>query len=441
MNAPRSTLQARSTPAGTLASLFSGFEYGFAGLIVFLASGAVIMGIFRAADQSDSGWIQILWGVMYSITVLLIIARRRQVARAFRLLRKDPLLLGLILYTMASFLWAADPVLTGKRVIIFGATTLMGVYLAVRFSLYDIARIVGGATFCATILSLIVLVVAPDIGLYVDGRAIGIQGVFGNKNILGRATSLGVAMAFFLWKDPWAGRTSLWAMAFYVMFAVTLLSQSITSALAVAVVVVLSPLLGTLRVRGKLLIPIASVTAMFLGTIIYFVLTNSKYLLTLLGRDLTLSGRLPIWGATVLLIYSNLFLGYGYGADWLNAMGDLAFLFQESFSNWEPTHAHNGFLQIGFELGLIGLGLLVVHLLVFTARAVRWVRLNPSSYAAYIPLAFIVVLVAANLTQSTMMSRNNVYWILYVALSLSLSNLLLARKRQQNRSRGELDGA
>lgn len=405
--------------------LFQRFERCFAGTVIFLASGAILQGILRAGDEmTTGGWIYLVWGSAYAITACLVIVRHREVAQVLRVLRQEPLLVALLVYTALSFLWASDPLLTGRRVVIFGGTVLIGVYLAARFSLYEIFRLAGMGLAIAGFLSVVVVFLFPEIGLNQDSRPIGIEGIFGNKNTLGRALSLGAALSFFLGLDKWIERRKFWIGTFLILATIVFFSQSKTSLVALAVVILLVPLFQLLRSPGKLLIPSLIVIGSVLSVLGLLVYANWNSILALLGRDETLSSRLAIWYATVVMILQEPWLGYGYGADWLRELGSFGYLFNQYFEDWEPGHAHNGLLQVGFELGAVGVILLGGHLFRFAEKSVRWIRMRSQSYAAFLPLAFLVTLVGANTTQTTILSRNGVYWVLYVAISLALSRAI-----------------
>jgi len=430
----RSASASPSTPSvrHVLRVLLRRFEQGFAGTVIFLASGAILQGILRAGDEmTTGGWIYFVWGSAYAITAGLVIVRRREVAQVLRVLRRDPLLVALLVYTALSFLWASDPLLTGRRVVIFGGTVLIGVYLAARFSLYEIFRLAGVGLAMAGFLSVVVVFLFPEIGLDQDSWAIGIQGIFGNKNTLGRALSLGAALSFLLGLDKWIKRRKFWIGTFLILATIVFFSQSKTSLVALAVVILLVPFFQLLRSPGKLLISSLIVIGGVLSVLGLAVYANWGSILALLGRDETLSNRLVIWYATVVMILQEPWLGYGYGADWLKEVGSHSYLLNQYFKDWEPGHAHNGLLQVGFELGAIGVILLGGHLFRFVKKSVRWVRMRSQSYAAFLPLAFLATLLGANTTQTTILSRNGVYWMLYVAISLALSRAI---SRDQVRS-------
>ena len=84
------------------------------------------------------------------------------------------------------------------------------------------------------------------------------------------------------------------------------------------------------------------------------------FLFTLLGKDVTLTGRTGIWSAVLDSIAKRPLLGYGYQAFWLGLEG-------ESYRvilavSWVLAQAQNGFLDVTLEMGIAGL---TIVLLVF----------------------------------------------------------------------------
>jgi O-antigen ligase len=78
-------------------------------------------------------------------------------------------------------------------------------------------------------------------------------------------------------------------------------------------------------------------------------------------------------------------------------------------------HAHNGFLDLTLELGLIGLLIFLVGYLVAFGRAVRTLR-NDSQAAGFWQVAVLVFLLAANVGESMLLEYNGVWWVLYLAI-------------------------
>jgi exopolysaccharide production protein ExoQ len=80
------------------------------------------------------------------------------------------------------------------------------------------------------------------------------------------------------------------------------------------------------------------------------------YLVILLERDVTLTGRTELWQDLIAMTHNSLF-GVGYESFWL---GDrMQYLWDKKQYWWHPSEAHNGYLEIYLELGIIGIALLI----------------------------------------------------------------------------------
>jgi exopolysaccharide production protein ExoQ len=82
------------------------------------------------------------------------------------------------------------------------------------------------------------------------------------------------------------------------------------------------------------------------------------FLFSLLGKDVTLTGRTGIWSAVLDSIAKRPLLGYGYQAFWLGLEG-------ESYRvilavSWVLAQAQNGFLDVMLEMGIAGLAIVVL---------------------------------------------------------------------------------
>jgi exopolysaccharide production protein ExoQ len=87
--------------------------------------------------------------------------------------------------------------------------------------------------------------------------------------------------------------------------------------------------------------------------------------------------------------------------------------------NFVPPHGHNGFLDVALDVGFVGLGLFVLTFLWTCWRALRYSYASNRSYD-YWSIAFLAFLAMNNMTESYLLRLANVYWTLYVAVSLSL---------------------
>jgi len=111
------------------------------------------------------------------------------------------------------------------------------------------------------------------------------------------------------------------------------------------------------------------------------------------GRDPTLTGRTNIWNA-VLSAHTNPLVGTGYESFWLGSRLKQVW----SLAGFGINEAHNGYLEVYLNLGLIGLFLLVAFLIASYRTICR--RLDASSSLAPLSLALWTILPLYNVTEA-----------------------------------------
>jgi len=99
-------------------------------------------------------------------------------------------------------------------------------------------------------------------------------------------------------------------------------------------------------------------------------------------------------------------------------------------------HAHNGFLDLGLDLGLLGVAILALCLVANFARGVALLRSSRNPEGLW-PLVYLTFFVLYNLTESTILIRNNIFWVLFVTIVVSLG----AWRSSVRVSRGSSEGA
>ena len=87
----------------------------------------------------------------------------------------------------------------------------------------------------------------------------------------------------------------------------------------------------------------------------------------MLGKDPTLSMRTEMWDYLWMEVEKKIFLGYGYGTYWIIGSSEMA-NFAAIFSGFQVNQAHNGYLEIMLQLGLIGITLFAIILIILIYR-------------------------------------------------------------------------
>ena len=167
-------------------------------------------------------------------------------------------------------------------------------------------------------------------------------------------------------------------------------------------------------------VAISMTTAVF-GTV-GFIALNLGNLTSALDRDITLTGRVPLWQVLIPMVQENALLGRGYDAFWLG-WGSPA---QEVWNQeqWLPPHGHNEFLDVALTLGVGGLAIYVALLIRTTIRATRYIRDIPHVFGLW-PLTYLAFFVSATVTESGVFGRD-ISW----ALLCTAVVLVSAKKRE-----------
>lgn len=412
-------------------SAFNTLERAFVVVVLLLSTGALlpllnkegrtVVSAAQVVDVAQGDPVtQIVWLGIYGVTVILAIMRWRQI---IYVITRDKLLLALVGIAVISILWSVVPELTLRRGVALGGTTLFAAYVAARYSMSELLRLLAWALGIAALLSLLFALALPSYGIYIDPRGEAWAGIYWHKNTLGRTMALGAIVFLFL---ALGDRKYRWiTLAFCgLSVAILLFSESATSLATFLILLMLWPLYRTLRWRSATAVPFYVMAALGGGLVVAWLLVgNLEGLFGVLGRDSTLSGRTQLWSVVLERILERPWFGYGYGAFWLGWKGEsahvlLRMLGQGIGGNYGA--ADNGFLDLWLQLGLGGV---VVFILCFGRaffRAVTWVRQTTTTEGLW-PLVLLTYILFYNSTESAILAYNNILWVLYVAALLAIA--------------------
>ena len=342
-------------------------------------------------------------------------------------------LLAFVALSTVSILWSAYPSSSAVGIAATLLTVLSAVAFAVTFDWSEILRALGvalrfviGLSFAFELFVALVLrrpVLPPwfDYGdgphakalywsrnvLFDDGK---IQGVVGNSALLG---FLGL-LALIVFGIQLAGatrrsvrwRTAVWlALAALTVF----LTRSATITLAlVAVVVVTLAILAIRRASGRARVGLYVVFGVVVAALVVAAVTLSGPLLALLGKSPDLTGRTDIWTSVIELAQQRPVFGWGwvsYWTPWAEPLNTLAFE-----GGVQQFQAHNAWLDIWLQLGIVGLA--VFGALVASTAVRAWLfatdrRITkPGTMGSYTVESLLPVLIlTALLVQSLAESR------------------------------------
>ena len=383
-----------------------------------------------AAMQEGNGFDRIVLSALMAMAIWILVARRFKWGEFFL---RHWTLMALLAFALFSAFWSDFPGITAKRWF-----RDLGNYFVVLVALTDphpaesVRTILRRVAYLLIPLSIVLTKYFPELGKQYDtwsGMGYYI-GVATSKNMLG-ALCL-VSAVFFFWDSVsrWPERRQkrtkriLWINALFLAMTarMTQLAHSTTSDVCIALgcLVILAAHMKFFRRRPgviKFLVPATFV----LYLVIDFGVGLGGSLAQALGKDATLTDRTKIW-AFLLNMHTNPIIGTGYQSFWL---GDRLMDFWQNSGLGHLNEAHNGYLEIYLELGLIGC-VLTVGFLIASYRSIC-TRFSRQSELATLGIAMWLVLVFYNMSEAAF--EGGLLYSVFLFGALTQSRRLTARSK------------
>lgn len=393
-------------------------EWFAAGLALFVFSGALFPLLLEGGDgmldAAERSRLRMLNLPVYLLTFLFL--ARRPILLAIAMWRNVPMV-ALVLFPTVSAFWAISQSVSLRRSIALIMSMAVAYLLATRFSPRQQIVLLSGVLGGATVMSLAAAAVMPGLAM-MPGEG-GLRGIFIHKNVLGWVASFTVILGLAARQDlqpamRWGGLGLIGIGA-----AGILLSGSATA--------LLSALFGWLtfltvrtiaRARGMARLAAILVLALVLVSLAALLFIGLLPLLEFLGKDATLTGRVPLWHLVDAEIARRPVLGYGYGVFWSEA-NPIAWQIWEEVG-WQAPHAHNGYRDLLLGLGLVGLALFLIVALRALQQGTGLCSAAPHDGWLWC-VATIGTALAMNLSESTFLMQNDLMWTLFSTAAITLS--------------------
>ena len=333
--------------------------------------------------------------------------------------RLEPMVVLFTGLALFSVLWSADPMATVSSSGVFVAVALFSVYLVLRFSLQEIVRIFAFMFTVSGLINLYVIQVYPHVGIDRHGR---LDGVFGQKNALGYVAAMALPTLLL------AARSSgKWRWVFYpsagLQTYLLLGSESKTMMLAGLGTMLL--LIVYVAFRGRRTLPGAVGVGLVGGgsMALAFATANLAMLAQWLDKDVTLTGRVPLWEGMIPIIKERILFGHGFGAAFNGYFSPVHEVLIQA--QWEPGDSHNAVIQIWLEMGLLGVVLFLGGYLRGVTRSVKVAKFVPGAIGLW-PLSILTFGMFISVTESGIHS-DSMGWCVYLVAIFSCSGHLKYR--------------
>lgn len=376
------------------------------------ASGGQETDINITASQPNA-FNQLFWLVTFGVTLLASVRRLDRLPDVLT----APVALAIIAYlafAAVSVFWSPVPALATRRLIL-QAILILSFVMAI--GLGDSREAMLNRLLAVIVVTVAVNCVAV---VLIPPSEIGHEGIYTQKNVLGGVMASAILILLGAIPSKSGATRAILSGTLCVAFVVLFLSQSKTSlGLAIIVPAFVFPFVFVayhLRINAFVLLLLLSVTALiliaFLSALTGFGLDD---LSMLLFHDTTFTNRTVIWHFVLDVISRSWLSGQGYASFW--GIGADSIVFREA-PGFIPTllQAHNGYLDVLVETGIIGFVLLLI--LIFTALRSATTLVQTDRSMARLCLMLVLFAVCHNLLESSWYRGFSQVWLLFICGAL-----------------------
>lgn len=357
--------------------------------------------------------------------------------------------IGYVVWATASIIWSAWREATALTLLLLVITTLQGLFIGSVLTWREIVRALASALKWVIALSLTFeLWVSVFIGgpilpgfivpsepaedpivywsrdnLFDGGR---LQGIMGNANLLGPVALLAIIVFGIRFAARAPRRTLLigWIVVSAFLFVRASSATAFVAAVAVVVVLVTVLLMRRAKRPGERTRYYIAYAVVGIGGLLAFWFLRGP-VFEALGRSADLTGRERIWEDVLARANEHPWIGWGFSTPWITT--------DPAFDGWITDHgqtvmqAHNMWIDVYLQLGVIGVFLMVMTYLAYIWRswffAVDRPRWDLRADRPYSPLTLLPTLLGAVLLVQGLAESSPLLlwgWMLVVLLAFKI---------------------
>jgi len=384
----------------------------FMGLDTYLHASEVILN--EAPISQKYGYVSRLGYGLIIFWVGLQLLRSPQIA--ISAISQNILVLIFIVWMLITSLWAPEPLSalnTGGRC---AFQYLIALILVQKLTTKTLLNILTWAAAGAIVITFALVALVPryayDFGVYSNAW----RGALIQKNFFGAMMAINFIVGLFTLSFN-ANRRALSLFVIAGAALCVIMSRSTTMLLAVAVALaLLVPLIvanATANARDRLLGFYLTVGVAFIATALLNIIDNPT---ELVGKKADFTGRGVIWPVVWHYIQESPLFGYGH-TFWVFDSRTRAEIWVRC--GWVIAHAHNTYLDLWLQLGLIGLvlGLLIFANCFLNIARIFFMRTDP---AALFYAALFVLMMVRTFSETIIISPvyETFFWISFIHAGL-----------------------
>jgi exopolysaccharide production protein ExoQ len=350
--------------------------------LIFLTTSISLFGVDTSIQDISSPFKQLM---VFICLIPIVVYASKDVRSIWYTIKTNKIFIFYVFFMTISITWSVDVTLTLKKLAL--TIALQFITILLLRDLNNFLKVLKNYFIFVLILSILALL-TPYGWMHYEDKGLVAKGIFFHKNYFGRF--LCFSSIYFLYF-----RENTRASNFFLIISIGLLilTRSTTALFILTASIILY--FAFRSVRSIKLVVFSTLLIIFF-TCFYGGITNKnlfdsaiQVILTANNKDMTFNGRTRLW--ELLLadgMHRHPILGAGYAAyfkgcktRWLELMDEFA-----------PGHAHNSYLQVFLELGILGISIIILMILFSLVRNIK-ILISPNYGEKFIGASFLASLV------------------------------------------------
>ncbi len=338
--------------------------------------------------------------------------------------------------SMASVFWTASPTFTSIEFKAALRGTMVGIYLATRYTMKQQMQLWRWVLGIGLVLSLVLPLVLSGYGKQDNDSGIWI-GIYNFKNGAAAIQTLTALLFLNTALNGKRYRKLAWVL-FSLAIVLLWLTQGKTAYLVFVISLCLFPLYKFAKQKDKLRVVLMLIMFVLVGSGLVIFVSNMEFIVVdTLGKEMTFSGRIPIWKLMLDQLYERPWLGYGCVGFWTSDYG--LYVINNSWAGGENVgiggdtirfNAHNGYMDMLLQYGFVGLSLYMFNIVSVLMRLVNLLN-SPAIIESFWMLQSLISLLLLNFTDNLGTLGSSSLWTFYVSIAFStaVEQIRLRRSR------------
>ncbi|MGB5636575.1 MAG: O-antigen ligase family protein [Waterburya sp.] len=364
--------------------------------------------------EVDSVLLRLAFLGIYAISFALLAFRSQ---RTLSFLKTNLWLLFLIGLAIFSVSWSSIPEIALRKVISMIGTTFFAVYLASRYSFEQQLKIYSWTFGIAVLFSFLFALALPEYGISsLDAVSGAWRGIYPHKSGLGQSMFISFLTFYFL---SISSKKNQLLFRIFCLLSVVLIvfAESATSLVSVVFIFAIAQGLNHLSLKSKKSVLLVLLFIIFSALLLFIIVINFNAFLAANNKDITLTGRTPLWADLWGFIEQKPWLGYGYGTFFSSLHRETDLLWK--VHRWNPVHAHNGYIQLWLHLGIVGLSVFMLGYVRCLFNSLFKYLISKDIKMLWVFL-FLIYAVTLNLTEVSFFAAQGIVWIISLVAIYSM---------------------